>query len=66
MSRNPPPSIGDREALSLDYKTIRVRERPPDKYDAMYMARVKAGQLEHKTARELSRHGKRKEAGRPL
>ena len=60
MSRKPPPSIGDREALNLEYKTIRVRERPPDKYDAMYMGRVKAGQLEHKTSRELWRGGKRK------
>jgi hypothetical protein len=61
--RKPPPSIGDREALSLEYQTIRVRvgdQRPPDKYDAMYLERVKAGQLEHKTSRELWRGGKRK------
>jgi hypothetical protein len=41
------------------YKTIRVHERPPDKYDAMYLERVKAGQLEHKTSRELWRGGKK-------
>jgi hypothetical protein len=57
--KKPPPSIGDREALSLEYQTIRVRERPPDKYDAMYGSRVKAGQLVHKTSRQLWRGGKK-------
>jgi hypothetical protein len=60
MSRKPEPSIGDRDRVPLEYQTIRVRERPPDKYDAMYLKRVQAGQLEHKTSRELWRGGKRK------
>ena len=57
--RKPPPSMNDKERVPLEYQTIRVREQPADRYLAMYLERVKAGKIEHKTSRELSRHGKR-------
>lgn len=53
--RKRPPSIGDREPLRLEYQTIRVRQQPADRYLAMYLKRVQAGQINHKTSKELWR-----------
>jgi hypothetical protein len=45
--------MNDKEKTPLEYQSIRVRERAPDKYDLMYLARVKAKQIEHLSSRRL-------------